>query len=164
MIGPYLHANRRRKRVEHGVIFLIILAGNVGGSLLPIGDPPLYLGYLSGVPFFWTLTLWRPWIFVVGATLAVFFAWDLRRFRREGFEGEDETRSQRSGCMASSIFRSFRRRSLRPPCSAGRPDPPRSSHARQSPGARRPGTSGAPPTSFAPGRGDRGDLLASPER
>jgi Na+/H+ antiporter NhaD/arsenite permease-like protein len=79
--------------VEHGVIFLIILAGNVGGSLLPIGDPPLYLGYLSGVPFFWTLTLWRPWIFVVGVLLAVFFAWDLRRFRREGFEGEDETRS-----------------------------------------------------------------------
>ena len=93
MIRPYLHANRRRKRVEHGVIFLIILAGNIGGSLLPIGDPPLYLGYLSGVPFFWTLTLWRPWIFVVGIALAAFFAWDLRRFRREGFEGEDETRS-----------------------------------------------------------------------
>jgi Na+/H+ antiporter NhaD/arsenite permease-like protein len=93
MIRPYLHANRRRKRVEHGVIFLIILAGNVGGSLLPIGDPPLYLGYLAGVPFFWTLSLWRPWIFVVGLALAAFFAWDLRRFRREGFEGEDETRS-----------------------------------------------------------------------
>jgi len=93
MIRPYLHANRRRKRVEHGVIFLIILAGNVGGSLLPIGDPPLYLGYLAGVPFFWTLSLWRPWVFVVGLALAAFFAWDRRRFRREGFEGEDETRS-----------------------------------------------------------------------
>jgi Na+/H+ antiporter NhaD/arsenite permease-like protein len=93
MIRPYLHANRRRKRVEHGLIFLIILAGNICGSLLPIGDPPLYLGYLPGVPFFWTLTLWRPWIFAVGVTLAVFFAWDLHRFRRAGFEGQDETRS-----------------------------------------------------------------------
>jgi len=93
LIRPYLHANRRRRRVAHGVIFLIILAGNVGGSLLPIGDPPLYLGYLSGVPFFWTLSLWRPWAFVAGTALVLFFLWDLRRFRSEGFEGEDETRS-----------------------------------------------------------------------
>src|SRR5205085_9258257 len=76
-----------------GVIFLIVLAGNVGGGLLPIGDPPLYLGFLSGVPFFWTLSLWREWIFVVGIALLVFFAWDVRRFRREGFDGEDETRT-----------------------------------------------------------------------
>jgi len=93
MIRPYLHANRRRVAVGHGVVFLIILAGNIGGSLLPIGDPPLYLGFLSGVPFFWTLSLWREWLFLTSALLLVFFLWDLRRFRREGFVGEDETRT-----------------------------------------------------------------------
>lgn len=93
MIRPYLHANRRRIRVAHGVVFLILLAGNIGGSLLPIGDPPLYLGYLSGVPFLWTLALWPEWLFLVSALLLVFFFWDLRRFRREGFMGEDETRT-----------------------------------------------------------------------
>jgi len=93
MIRPYLHANRRRVGVAHGVVFLIVLAGNIGGLLLPIGDPPLYLGYLSGVPFFWTLGLWREWLFLTSALLLVFFFWDLRRFRREGFVGEDETRT-----------------------------------------------------------------------
>jgi len=93
MIRPYLHANRRRVGVAHGVVFLILLAGNIGGSLLPIGDPPLYLGFLSGVPFFWTLSLWPEWLFLVSALLLAFFLWDLRRFRREGFVGEDETRT-----------------------------------------------------------------------
>jgi Na+/H+ antiporter NhaD/arsenite permease-like protein len=93
MIRPYLHANRRRIAVAHGVVFLIVLAGNIGGALLPIGDPPLYLGYLSGVPFFWTLSLWREWLFLASALLLVFFFWDLRLFRREGFVGEDETRT-----------------------------------------------------------------------
>ncbi len=92
-IRPYLHANRRRLRVAHGVVFLIMVVGNTGGMLLPIGNPPLYLGYLSGVPMFWTLSLWREWIFFNAALLLAFFFWDLRRFRREGFVGEDETRT-----------------------------------------------------------------------
>jgi Na+/H+ antiporter NhaD/arsenite permease-like protein len=92
MIRPYLHANRRRDSVAHGVIFLIMLSANIGGLLLPVG-PPLYLGYLAGVPFLWTLTLWREWVFVVGLVLIVFFAWDRRHFRREGFIGEDQTRT-----------------------------------------------------------------------
>jgi Na+/H+ antiporter NhaD/arsenite permease-like protein len=93
LIRPYLHANRRRHRVVHGVVFLIILVGNIGGLLLPTGDPPLYIGFLRGVPFFWTLTLWREWLFLVGALLLIFYAWDRRLFRSEGFHREEDAHS-----------------------------------------------------------------------
>jgi Na+/H+ antiporter NhaD/arsenite permease-like protein len=92
-IRPYLHANRRRKRVAHGVVFLIILVGNVGGCLLPIGDPPLYLGFLRGVPFFWTLKLWPEWLLMVVVLLGVFYVWDRRLFLAEGFHSEEDGHS-----------------------------------------------------------------------
>jgi Na+/H+ antiporter NhaD/arsenite permease-like protein len=76
LIRPLLEANRGRKRVVHTVVFFIFVVCNCGGLLLPIGDPPLFLGYLRGVPFLWTLTLWRPWLFVNGVLLAVYFLWD----------------------------------------------------------------------------------------
>lgn len=93
LIRPYLHANRRRRQVVHGVVFLIILVGNIGGLLLPTGDPPLYIGFLRGVPFFWTLTLWREWLLLVGALLLIFYAWDSRLFRDEGFHHEEDAHS-----------------------------------------------------------------------
>jgi Na+/H+ antiporter NhaD/arsenite permease-like protein len=55
----------------------------VGGLLTPLGDPPLFLGYLNGVPFFWTLSLWPQWLFVNGLVLAVFVVWDHLAFRAE---------------------------------------------------------------------------------
>jgi Na+/H+ antiporter NhaD/arsenite permease-like protein len=93
LIRPYLHANRRRHQVWHGVVLLIILVGNVGGALLPTGDPPLYLGFLHGVPFFWTLGLWREWLITVLTLLLIFFLWDRHLFRKEGFRGEEDAHS-----------------------------------------------------------------------
>ncbi|MEM6799119.1 MAG: sodium:proton antiporter, partial [Planctomycetota bacterium] len=62
LIRPLLETNVERKRVVHTVVFFIFIVCNCGGCLLPIGDPPLFLGYLHGVDFFWTLSLWSPWL------------------------------------------------------------------------------------------------------
>jgi Na+/H+ antiporter NhaD/arsenite permease-like protein len=83
LIRPLLQTNRDRTHVRHTVIFFIFLVSNIGGCLLPIGDPPLFLGYLRGVPFLWTLTLWKPWLFCVGALLAIYYVWDNLALRRE---------------------------------------------------------------------------------
>ena len=55
LIRPLLETNRERKHVAHTIVFFIFIVCNCGGCLLPIGDPPLFLGYLQGVPFLWTL-------------------------------------------------------------------------------------------------------------
>ena len=83
LIGPLLQTNAERRHVAHTVVFFIFIVSNVGGSLLPIGDPPLFLGYLRGVPFFWTLQLWKAWGFVLGELLIVYFIWDARAYRQE---------------------------------------------------------------------------------
>ena len=57
LIRPLLQTNRERKHVAHTVVFFIFLVSNIGGCLTPLGDPPLFLGYLQGVPFTWTLRL-----------------------------------------------------------------------------------------------------------
>ncbi len=62
LIRPLLETNQERKNVVHTVVFFIFIVCNCGGCLLPIGDPPLFLGYLRGVDFFWTLRLWQPWV------------------------------------------------------------------------------------------------------
>jgi Na+/H+ antiporter NhaD/arsenite permease-like protein len=83
LVRPLLRANAGRKHVTHTAVFFIFAVCNCGGLLLPIGDPPLFLGYLRGVPFEWTLRLFPQWAFVNGLILLVYFAWDLRAFRRE---------------------------------------------------------------------------------
>jgi Na+/H+ antiporter NhaD/arsenite permease-like protein len=83
LIRPLLQTNQERKRVQHTVIFFIFLVSNIGGCLLPVGDPPLFLGYLQGVPFLWTMTLIGPWAFCVTVLLAVYFIWDHVVYRRE---------------------------------------------------------------------------------
>jgi len=83
LIRPLLQTNSERKRVAHTVVFFIVIVSNIGGSLLPIGDPPLLLGFLRGVPFFWTLQLWKEWAFVLGMLLIIFFVWDTLAYRRE---------------------------------------------------------------------------------
>lgn len=72
LIRPLLETNRERKHVAHTVIFFIFVVCNCGGCLLPIGDPPLFLGYLEGVEFTWTLGLWEPWLFVNGLLLLTY--------------------------------------------------------------------------------------------
>jgi Na+/H+ antiporter NhaD/arsenite permease-like protein len=58
------------------VVFFIFVVCNCGGCLLPIGDPPLFLGYLQGVEFLWTLSLWKEWAFVNVSLLAIYYCWD----------------------------------------------------------------------------------------
>jgi Na+/H+ antiporter NhaD/arsenite permease-like protein len=76
LIRPLLETNRARKHVAHTVVFFIFIVCNCGGCLLPIGDPPLFLGYLQGVPFTWTLVLWKEWLFVNGVLLIVYLLMD----------------------------------------------------------------------------------------
>ena len=75
-------------------VFFIFVVSNIGGLLTPLGDPPLFLGFLKGVDFFWTLRLWPQWLLVNGLVLAVFFVWDSVAYRREtaGDVREDEVR------------------------------------------------------------------------
>ncbi|MBQ8722859.1 MAG: sodium:proton antiporter [Opitutales bacterium] len=84
LIRPWMQMNRERLSAFH-IVFFIFIVSNVGGALTPIGDPPLYIGYLRGVEFFWIFEQANlPWLFVVGALLAVFFLIDLRNFRKAG--------------------------------------------------------------------------------
>lgn len=85
LIRPMLRTNSQREYVKHIPIFFIFIVSNVSGSLTPIADPPLFLGYLRGVPFFWTLEhLWPVWLFGVAVLLVVFHAVDSYFYRREG--------------------------------------------------------------------------------
>ena len=83
LIRPLLQTNKDRQHVKHTVIFFIFLVSNIGGCLLPIGDPPLFLGYLKGVPFLWTLSLWKPWLFCCVVLLIVYYLWDRHLYHKE---------------------------------------------------------------------------------
>jgi len=83
LIRFLLRTNAERKRKVHTVVFFIFIVANIGGSLLPIGDPPLFLGYLMGVDFLWTLRLWSHWGLMVGALLVIYYLWDAWAYRRE---------------------------------------------------------------------------------
>ncbi len=76
LIRPLLRANKRRKRVAHIVIFFIFMVANCGGLLTPLGDPPLLLGFLKGLPFAWTLRLWPQWLTINAILLVIFNVWD----------------------------------------------------------------------------------------
>ena len=83
LIRLLLRTNLERKHKVHTVIFFTFIVANIGGSLLPIGDPPLFLGYLRGVSFFWTLNLVREWAFMVALLLVVYYVWDTWAYRHE---------------------------------------------------------------------------------
>jgi Na+/H+ antiporter NhaD/arsenite permease-like protein len=86
LVRPLLRANRERRHKAHTVVFFIFLVANIGGALTPLGDPPLFLGFLHGVPFFWTLSLWNEMFLVAVLTLAVYLALDVHHWRRESPE------------------------------------------------------------------------------
>jgi Na+/H+ antiporter NhaD/arsenite permease-like protein len=92
MIRPVLRANAQRRNKAHVVVFFIFLVSNIGGALTPLGDPPLFLGFLHGVPFFWTLKVLPVMAFVVAVVLAVFFVMDTILYRRE-FGPDDRNKS-----------------------------------------------------------------------
>jgi Na+/H+ antiporter NhaD/arsenite permease-like protein len=84
LIRPLLETNRERKHVAHTIVIFIFIVCNCGGCLLPIGDPPLFLGYLQGVPFLWTWRLWHEWVFVNASLLVIYLLLDqLWYYRRE---------------------------------------------------------------------------------
>ena len=83
LIRPLLRANKTRRRTAHIVVFFIFVVANCGGLLTPIGDPPLLLGFLKGVPFDWTLRLWPQWLTATTLLLAIFNVWDQVVFDRE---------------------------------------------------------------------------------
>ncbi|TPN29646.1 sodium:proton antiporter [Mesorhizobium sp. B2-3-3] len=84
LIRPVIRANDARPFNAHVVVFFIFLVSNIGGSLTPLGDPPLFVGFLRGVDFFWTTTnLYRETLFTGGVVLAVFLAIDIILHRRE---------------------------------------------------------------------------------
>lgn len=99
LLRPYLRMNRYRIQPYH-VVFFIFVVSNMGGALTPIGDPPLFLGYLRGIPFFWVAEhLWLKWLVGMVAVLGVFYVIDLINFGRlsasvrhgaEGAEAEGE--------------------------------------------------------------------------
>jgi Na+/H+ antiporter NhaD/arsenite permease-like protein len=83
LIRPFLRINAARTSAVHLPIFFIFLVSNLGGCLTPLGDPPLFMGYLHGVPFAWTLSLWREFLLVNGLALAIFVVWDSLALGRE---------------------------------------------------------------------------------
>jgi len=83
LIRLILRINSGRKRPSHIPVFFIFVVSNLGGLLTPLGDPPLLLGFFKGVDFFWTMSLWREWMFTNGLVLAVFYVWDWIAYRRE---------------------------------------------------------------------------------
>ena len=92
LIRPLLRANDNRKHVAHVVVFFIFVVSNVGGALTPLGDPPLFLGFLKGVEFFWTAKHILPeTLFMLGCLLAIFFCVDSWYFKREGVQAADPT-------------------------------------------------------------------------
>lgn len=102
LIRPWMRMNKFRLSGFH-IVFFIFLISNIGGALTPIGDPPLYIGYLRGVPFFWILeNAILPWIFVSAILLTVFYLLDLRSFRKSGARGR--IAAQKAEGMALSVL------------------------------------------------------------
>jgi len=90
LIRPLLRANEERHRKVHLIVFFIFVVSNCGGLLTPLGDPPLFLGFLKGVPFDWTLRLWREWLMVNGLLILIFNFVDQYYLNKEEAETPDE--------------------------------------------------------------------------
>ncbi|MCK5138552.1 MAG: sodium:proton antiporter, partial [Thermodesulfovibrionia bacterium] len=84
LIRPFLRANSGRKNRTFMVVFFIFLVANIGGSLTPLGDPPLFLGFLRGVPFFWTFNIFPHMLMTALILLVFYYVVDTYFYRREG--------------------------------------------------------------------------------
>ena len=92
LIRPLIRANDNRRHCAHVVIFFIFIVSNIGGSLTPLGDPPLFLGFLKGVTFFWTVDhiIWDT-VFLITALLIIFYLLDSHLYKKEGITPIDPT-------------------------------------------------------------------------
>ena len=89
LIRPLIRANKNRSNKVHVIVFFIFLVANIGGSLTPLGDPPLFLGFLKGVNFFWTTSaMMVPMLFMAVALLIIFFVFDSYLFKKENIKIE----------------------------------------------------------------------------
>lgn len=92
LIRPLIRANDNRRHAAHVVVFFIFIVSNAGGSLTPLGDPPLFLGFLKGVDFFWTAAhIFPETLALVGALLAIFYVIDRHYYQKEGVTRADPT-------------------------------------------------------------------------
>jgi Na+/H+ antiporter NhaD/arsenite permease-like protein len=106
LIRPLLRANEWRRNKVHLIVFFIFLVANIGGSLTPLGDPPLFLGFLHGVPFFWVTTGILPhMLLTAGLILVIFFAVDTFFFRRE--EGQPPAVEGKGGIRIEGLHNLF---------------------------------------------------------
>jgi Na+/H+ antiporter NhaD/arsenite permease-like protein len=95
MIRPLLRTNRQRKNTAHLAPFMILAVANAGGLLTPLGDPPLLVGFIGGVPFFWTLRLFPVWLlYVASFAIALYFV-DRRAYREESSDALRRDRSEK---------------------------------------------------------------------
>jgi len=90
LLRPLLRANEERRHKVHVVIFFIFVVSNCGGLLTPLGDPPLFLGFLKGVPFYWTMRLWKEWLLVNGLLILFFNFLDQHMLTRDEAETPGE--------------------------------------------------------------------------
>jgi Na+/H+ antiporter NhaD/arsenite permease-like protein len=86
LIRPLIRANQKRRHKAHVIVFFIFIVSNCAGALTPLGDPPLFLGFLNGIPFDWTFQLFYPWLLVVGLLLVTFNIFDQYKFNKEDLE------------------------------------------------------------------------------
>jgi Na+/H+ antiporter NhaD/arsenite permease-like protein len=92
MVSPLIRANDNRRHVAHVLVFFIFIVSNAGGSLTPLGDPPLFLGFLKGVDFFWTARhIFPETLSLIAALLLIFYLIDSYWYRREGVTKQDPT-------------------------------------------------------------------------
>ena len=123
LIRPLLETNKERRHTVHTVIFFIFVVCNCGGCLLPIGDPPLFLGYLRGVDFLWTMTLWKQWLLVNCSLLVIYWVWDqMVSYPRETIQDTQRDETQKRTLriqgwltgVSSATGRGFLRGTARP--------------------------------------------------
>ncbi|MFI5144782.1 MAG: sodium:proton antiporter [Ignavibacteria bacterium] len=107
LIRPFIRTNRIRISPYH-IIFFIILVSNIGGLLTPIGSPPLFIGYLKGIPFFWvTSRLFLPWILAVTLLLSIFYFIDRKNFKKQSEKAEKKEIEAREKIKIKGFFNIF---------------------------------------------------------
>ena len=104
LIRPLLRANAARKSKVHVVVFFIFLVANIGGSLTPLGDPPLFLGFLHGVPFFWTFALFPEMLGIAVVLLGIFFVVDTLYYNRERDELESTATGEKEPLRIDGLY------------------------------------------------------------
>jgi Na+/H+ antiporter NhaD/arsenite permease-like protein len=110
LVRPFIRALSNRRYKVHSIVFLIFLVANAGGCLTPLGDPPLFLGFLKGVDFFWTLKhLWPQTAFVCVSLLTIYFILDLYFYKKEGMTSKKDkfTRNKEQKKVGLSGKRNF---------------------------------------------------------